>query len=258
MQPIARQRAYYDDRWEASQHANLYGLERCLFILRGLRDSGLKEPKICDLGCGSGWLSGILSAWGPTVGIDLSPKAVERAQRCYPTAQFICADATQWKPEADAYDVVVSQEVIEHVEDKAAYLKVANRALRFGGYFFVTTPNVDVLNAIPLEVRRAIWEIQPVELPLNLRQLLELLGESGFEVLNAGSVITRCGTLGWQRLLNSHKLNVFLSICGLEKAWQWYLRRANFGMYLTVIARKQHVVHGTSSMGTLDLSVQFQ
>jgi 2-polyprenyl-3-methyl-5-hydroxy-6-metoxy-1,4-benzoquinol methylase len=239
MERLDQEAAYYDRRWKSFQYANLYGLSRCLFILQAIRDLELNEPRICDLGCGAGWLTGILSALGPTVGVELSPVAVEQATQRYPTAQFICADATQWEPEAGAFDVVVSQEVIEHIRNKGDYLGVIHRALRPGGYLLMTTPNLDVLNSIPARERSTIWEIQPVELPLNRKQLDALLAECGFEVVGRGSVVTRCGKLGLQHLLNSHKLNALLSVLGLGEAWRDLLERTGYGMYLTTLALRR-------------------
>jgi 2-polyprenyl-3-methyl-5-hydroxy-6-metoxy-1,4-benzoquinol methylase len=238
MNTIAMQSGYYDRRWSTFQHANLYDLERCVFVLKSLQDLELNEPKICDLGCGAGWLTAILNSFGPAIGVELSPQSVEQAKRRYPEASFVCADATQWEPPAGGFDVLVSQEVIEHIVDKPAYLAVAYRALRMGGYLFMTTPNLDVLNAIPEGERVARWQIQPVELPLNRQQLNTLLEASGFQVLEAASVVTGCGKCGWQRLLNSSKLGSVLSVVGLKKAWRRHLARAGYGMYLTTIARK--------------------
>src|SRR5579875_1115088 len=174
---------YYNDRWREFEYANLYCQERCLFFLEALQEMGLEQPRICDLGCGAGWLTGILSAFGPAMGVELSPEAVELARHRYPRARFVCADATAWRPEPKSFDVVVSQEVLEHIVDKPKYLAVARRALRRGGYLLMTTPNLDVLNAVPKAERETVWEIQPVELPVNRGQLNALLEEAGFEVV---------------------------------------------------------------------------
>ncbi|MBS1853818.1 MAG: methyltransferase domain-containing protein [Acidobacteria bacterium] len=238
MQPVDKDADYYNERWGSFQYANLYGLERCVFILNAIRLIELNSPRICDLGCGAGWLTGILSALGPTVGVDLSPIAVERAAALYPRAQFVCADATRWQPDAGTFDIVVSQEVLEHVRNKTDYLGVVYRALRPGGHLIMTTPNLNVLNSIPAEVRKAVWEIQPVEMPVTPRQLHDLLRECGFQVIYRGSVVPGCGKLGFQRLLNSHKLNLALSTIGLRDAWRNLRGWSGYGMYLTSVARK--------------------
>lgn len=193
-------------------------------------ETEITQPRICDLGCGAGWLTGILSAFGPTVGVELSPEAVELAHSRYPAAQFICADATTWDPEPGFFDVVVRQEVTEHIPDKHAYLQVARRALKTGGYLFMTTPNLSVLEATSKFDRETIWEIQPIELPLRRAELSELLQKSGFQVMKTGSAVYGIGRFGIHRLVNSHKLRMVLRSLRLEQL-------CNFGLYMTTLAR---------------------
>lgn len=229
--------SYYNERWRQFEYANLYSQERCQFILESLLEMGIEQPRICDLGSGAGWLAGILSAFGPTVGVELSPDAVELARVRYPGAEFVCADATEWEPKPGSFDVVVSQEVLEHIFEKPKYLAVARKALRAGGYLLMTTPNLDVLNAIPKSEREAIWEIQPVELPVNREQLNGLVRDAGFRVVRTSSVVFGCGKLGRDRIVNSHKLNALLSQMGVGKSWKKLALRRDFGMYLTTVAQ---------------------
>jgi 2-polyprenyl-3-methyl-5-hydroxy-6-metoxy-1,4-benzoquinol methylase len=238
-QPSMREEIdYYNQRWRQFEFANLYSQERCVFILQALLELGLEKPRICDLGCGAGWLTNILSSFGPSVGVELSPDAVEVAKQRYPGAQFVCADATTWEPEAGSFDVVVSQEVIEHISDKPKYLSVVHKALRPGGYLLMTTPNLDVLNAIPDSERKTIWEIQPVELPVTRRQLTALMQAAGFGIVKTSSAVTGCGRLGIHRMVNSHKLNKLMEQVGLRGAWNRWLLNRDFGMYLTTVAQR--------------------
>lgn len=50
----------------------------------------------------------------------------------------IVADVTKWWPERAAWDLVVSTETIEHVEQWQKIIKAAHRALVPGGYLIVT------------------------------------------------------------------------------------------------------------------------
>lgn len=237
MGTLADQINYYNERWAKTPFANLYCLERCVFFLESLRAAEIDHPRICDLGCGTGWLTGVLSAFGPCLGVELSPVAVERAREKYPTVQFAAADATAWQPERGSFDIVVSQEVIEHIVDKAAYLAVARKALRQGGYLFMTTPNLRVLDAIPAEERKRAWEIQPIELPLYRSQLTALLEAAGFEVISTSSAIDGTGKNGVHRIANSHKLRVVLRSIGMHGWWKRMLLANDFGMYMTTVAR---------------------
>jgi SAM-dependent methyltransferase len=239
----AVQAAYYDERWQCFDYANLYCLERAIFILNALSRLGLDKPHICDLGCGAGWLTEILNCFGPTVGVDLSPQATAIARQCYPKASFVCADASSdsminplWQ---SAFHVVVSQEVIEHVENKAAYLSQIRYLLVPGGCLIMTTPNAATLNAIPAAERKAIWEIQPVELPLTRGQLNRLLSDAGFRVIEQSSLILGCGKTGLHRAINSHKLNRIFQRCGASGIWDALRKRAGLGMYLTTVASKE-------------------
>lgn len=234
---MSGQIGYYNDRWGQFTYANLYSLERCTFILQALLGTALVQPRICDLGCGSGWLTAILSAFGPAVGVELSPQAVELAKKKYPEAAFVAADATKWEPKPGSFEVVVSQEVIEHIEDKAAYLAVARKALSPGGYLLMTTPNRRVLEAIPMDERKKYWEIQPLELPLYRSELKKLLTNSGFEILTTSSVVDARGRLGIHRIANSPKLRGLLGAVGMRDWWKRNLLKRDFGMYMTTVAR---------------------
>jgi trans-aconitate methyltransferase len=233
---LSNQISYYDARWSGFEHANLYSLERSVFILQAILAKNLDRPRICDLGCGAGWLTGILSAFGPTLGVELSPQAVEQARERYPTASFLCADATRWRPEHE-FDILVSQEVLEHIVEKPAYLRVARQALRVGGYLILTTPNLRVLKAIPEAERKAIWEKQPVELPVDRKELTGLLTEAGFEIVRTSSAVFGAGKAGFHRLVNSTKLQNVLAMVGLKQYWQKLLLKNDFGMYLLTVAK---------------------
>ena len=235
---LDNQAAYYNERWKKFSFANLYAHERCIFILKALFDTGLAQPRICDLGCGSGWLTGILSAFGPATGVELSLDAVELARTKYPGASFIAADATAWEPPPDSFDVVVSQEVIEHIEDKKAYLATVRRGLRQGGYLIMTTPNLRVLDAIPDLEKSESWQVQPVELPLYRSQLTKLLQSAGFRVLATSSTVDGTGRIGIHRLVNSARLRSVFERIGIHDWWRRYLLDHDFGMYLTTVAKR--------------------
>lgn len=232
---------YYDERWTKFVYANHFSLERCQFFLAALLETGFAEPRICDLGCGAGWLCSVLSAFGPTTGVELSPEAVQQAKARYPMANFIAADATGWQPEPGSFDIVVSQEVIEHIEDKGSYLRVAHRALRPGGYLFLTTPNLEVLEAIEVAERKKHWEVQPVELPLDRAGLNALLEREGFQVERASTAVFGIGVKGWHRVMNSAKLAGLWQGIGLGRWWRRFVLDRGYGMYLTTVARKKGV-----------------
>jgi SAM-dependent methyltransferase len=93
-----------------------------------------------DLGCGVGANLGVLEQFGPTVGVDSSAEAVAY---CHERGQ---ANVRQGDigslPElpAESGSVVMLADVIEHLDDEHACLRVAHRLLKPGGVLVVTVP----------------------------------------------------------------------------------------------------------------------
>lgn len=137
---LAAQADFYDARWAKHEFADRMKLRRAVAILDALSRTGLKQPRIFEMGCGTGWLTNILNQFGPTTGVDLSPAAIETARAHYPTARFeVCDDIGTGL--VGQYDVLVSHEVIEHLADQPAHVALMARLLRPGGTLILTTPN---------------------------------------------------------------------------------------------------------------------
>ncbi|MEP6609996.1 MAG: class I SAM-dependent methyltransferase [Burkholderiaceae bacterium] len=145
-------------------------MHRAALILSELSAIDVRNPRILDLGCGTGWMTAILSQFGVAEGVDLAP---EPARQFHPNLIFHRASDAPRGP----FDVVVSQEVIEHVDDQSAYVETAYEALRCGGHLILTTPNAAV------SLRHPELLIQPVEKHLTQAELRQLLSRR-FEVKN--------------------------------------------------------------------------
>jgi SAM-dependent methyltransferase len=105
---------------------------------------------ILDAGCGQGVFSMELAKAHPearVVGIDMDPVLVERANAIARRAglancRFEVGDVTQLYFDA-AFDLVVSVDNLEHVEDDVTAMKVLVRALRPGGRAVVHVPGYE-------------------------------------------------------------------------------------------------------------------
>ena len=103
-----------------------------------------------------------------------------------------------------SFDVVVSQEVLEHVDEQALYLQLAANLLRDKGFLILTTPNKYTMMAMP-EPQRTWWSNQPLEnwlTPAEVRILLE----KNFEDVHLNTIIFGMGSGGSYRAVNSAKL----------------------------------------------------
>jgi cyclopropane fatty-acyl-phospholipid synthase-like methyltransferase len=74
------------------------------------------RSRVLDLGCGGGGPAmRALAARHDVVGIDISERQLERAQRLVPEARFLRADATEVAFEPENFDAVVSLFLFGHV-----------------------------------------------------------------------------------------------------------------------------------------------
>jgi 2-polyprenyl-3-methyl-5-hydroxy-6-metoxy-1,4-benzoquinol methylase len=195
-----------------------------------------RHPKICDLGCGAGWSTGILGVFGPALGVDLSDVAPARIR--YPHCEFTSQNVIEWDGPKGEFDLVVSLEVIEHIEqqDQSRYVAVASRLLKLNGYLIITTPNKRTMEAIPGGGRT--WSNQPIENWLDPAALRSLVRSNGFQIERLTSVCLGVASLGAYRLVNSHKLARCMRSLGLFGIWQRAALSAHYGIHLALLAKK--------------------
>lgn len=97
---------------------------------------------VLDLGCGHGTNSSVLFGDRPditVVGLDISSRAVAAYKTLRPGV-IGSAEALPFAP--GCFDLVVSDDVVEHLVDTDAYAKEIRRVLRPGGYLTLSTPNL--------------------------------------------------------------------------------------------------------------------
>ena len=238
MDMFGTQKEYYDRRWAREEFANTLQASRCAAILSGIACLDLTRPRILDLGCGSGWLTAVLAQFGPTVGVDLSDHAVREASKRYPWVRFYATNIMEWKEplQLGEFDVVVSQEVIEHVPNQVKYLKIASDFLKGGGFLLLTTPNARTMAAMPEDLLKA-WSDQPLENLLTPKQLKEMV-RSLFNIIEATTIIPGYGEKGLYRITSSYKLGRVLTRLGLRRAFDAACLRIGSGLHTFVIAKK--------------------
>jgi 2-polyprenyl-3-methyl-5-hydroxy-6-metoxy-1,4-benzoquinol methylase len=238
MSLLETQKDYYDQRWAREEFANALQASRCSAILGGLACLQLPKPNILDLGCGTGWLSAVLAQFGPTTGVDLSDYAVREASKRYPWVRFYAANILEWKEglQLGEFDIVVSQEVIEHVPDQKKYLEMAANLLRDGGFLLLTTPNARTFAAMNEEFRRS-WSDQPLENLLTPKELTEMI-RSLFDVLEVTTIVPGFGEKGPYRIASSYKLGRILASLGLKRIFDATCLRVGSGLHTFVLAKK--------------------
>jgi SAM-dependent methyltransferase len=115
------------------------------------------EARVLDVGCGDGHLLALLQA---EAGFPLALAGVELAAAASAEASRRGIHVHHGRVEdvalpAAAYDLIIMNQLIEHVPDPAAVLRRVGAALRPGGHVFLETPNLDSLDARLF--RRRYW-----------------------------------------------------------------------------------------------------
>lgn len=230
------QRSYYNDRWRNTPFVNRPKLVRAIAILEAVMASRHVRPRTIELGCGSGWLTSMLASLGPATGVDLSDVAISAASERYPQTSFMATDIFSWSYPLAAFDLVVSHEVLEHVQDQERYLDIAADLLSAGGHLVLTTPNRGFHEAKSPEAR-ASYESQPIENWLFLDQLKELVSKR-FEVVELKTILLRGGARGLYGLAGSRLLGAAKRV-RLLWLFEEVLLRLGRGSTSLILARKR-------------------
>ena len=114
-------------------------VSRYKFAARLLREGAA----VLDLGCGTGYGTGDLTAAASIVGADISAEAVNYARANYGRegVTFLEASCDALPLPDHQFDLITAFEVIEHLDNWRGLLAEARRLLRPGGQFVVSTPN---------------------------------------------------------------------------------------------------------------------
>lgn len=254
-QTAAQNAAYYDDVW--AKQGELfprrgYARIRMEFVDRLMKKYILPQAhhrlQNLELGCGTGWLSAYMGQYGDTLGIDFAPKAIDEAQKHLgDKATYMIADPASPTLGIDPqkrFDVVLTSEVIEHVEDHKDFLKQINNFLEPNGWLILTTPNADFWEHYKQDKLRFEKWAQPVEQWINFDELKQLLAEHGFELMYDE---------GWPDPTNYTLSYSILSFIArpvpqaiLRKLRLWFLwpilakRITQASMFMLVLARKRN------------------
>lgn len=108
------------------------------------------DREVAEIGCGAGDGTRLLRDAGArrVDGFDVSVDAIASARRQHVVQRlrFEVASALALPAADGAYDLVISLEAIEHVDDDAGFVSEVRRVLRRGGHFLCSTPNRALTN----------------------------------------------------------------------------------------------------------------
>jgi 2-polyprenyl-3-methyl-5-hydroxy-6-metoxy-1,4-benzoquinol methylase len=234
--PSLEQQTDYWKYWQRTRSCNSWARQRAELLLELVRSLPLERPAIMDFGCGNGWFCKELSAFGDVTGIDLNEEAMREARYKWPGINFIGGDVFAYEPPSKLFDLVVSQQVIAHVEDQQAYMGKIATLVRPGGYLLLSTNNKFVMERLGSCDWGSDRSLGHLENWLSMAQLCQLV-KTHFEIVTTKTLLPM-GDAGVLRLINSSKVNRALGLCFGTERLDRFKERVGLGYYLIVLARK--------------------
>jgi len=179
---------YYGEMEHGFRNENRADQQRLLELLR-VKDT----DRVLDIGCGFGVLLNKILCEN-RVGIESNKTAVSECLK--KGLNVVCGDVEKEVPFGDgSFDIVIMNEVIEHLREPGRVVKECYRILGIGGILALTTPN----RSIFLKVYKEPTHFSE----MTFRELGDLLVRMGF-------TITNYEVSGWSFLFPLLELFVFL------------------------------------------------
>ena len=143
---IRDQREMFDalisEDWETYKNSDWDQVRR--FEIARLFDR-VQPETILDIGCGCGFHDQVMADYDfvrEVHAIDYSTKSIERANEFYPHSKVTRGIADLRVDDVPGqYDLVVSFQVFEHLDDPEAYFRYCKSACKPGGTIAILTPN---------------------------------------------------------------------------------------------------------------------
>lgn len=129
----------------APERANI---EAAIHFARYAIGTGLvKGRRVLDIACGEGYGSYLLKTAGAdyVAGVDISNESVERARQSFGAdgLEYFTSDAKDLRNHfsENSFDLVISVETIEHVENPVGFLEDLRRLVKPDGVIIISCPN---------------------------------------------------------------------------------------------------------------------
>jgi SAM-dependent methyltransferase len=207
--------------------------------------SKIENPKILDIGCGTGANLEMLAQFGRAEGVDVSDAALEFCKKKGLRVQKGLAESLPYGDET--FDITTALDVVEHLDDDLAGLKEMYRVTKKGGYSLIFVPAFMWLWGVQDDISHH-------RIRYTRKQITERLGKAGFTIERAtyanftffGPVL---GGRAFMKVtgikpesennINISALNgLFGKVLSAERFW---LKNQNFpfGVSIIVVARKK-------------------
>jgi SAM-dependent methyltransferase len=211
------------DKWKAhyiSEYSR--GTSVLATLTHYLPDFNVRGAKVLDLGCGdAGAAIAFAEAGALATGVEPSePSAARgriRAEEHGVSVEIVQGVAEALPFDESSFDLVLLDNVLEHVEDRRRTLAEIHRVLRPGGALYLVTPKPFALHSVWSDPHYALAGLVLLPRPLQ-RWYFERVRGGGAGGYGVGVIPTR------RRVLRMLREQGFASLVPPRELWSHYLR----------------------------------
>lgn len=222
--------------WQDRKTVNGWKDRRHDRVLHYVSSLGLQRPRMLDVGCGPGWYTNKLSKFGSVMGIDLSEEAVAMANTRFPHVNFVAGNIYTHPLPVAHFDLVVSQEVIDHVEDIPKFVDRIADIMKPKGYFVLSCTNKYIMDRLD-ERESPPNPTNHIGRYMDKKTLKQVLSRR-FNFLKSETILPM-GHRGLLRVTNSPKLNDMLAAFMSRQKIEELKEKAGLGYQIIALAQKK-------------------
>ena len=185
MLSVYQHNGYYDDAWKDGyeDYSRQETALRLTFrrLMKTLNRQGLTGGSLLEVGCGFGFLLDEARPWfNSRHGSDFSPKAVALAG---PRADRVFLGGVAAISPELRYDVIIANQVIEHVYQPADFVRALKERLNPGGVLVLATPHMGSLWRVLMGRRWPSFKLPEHVLYFDEDHLGTLMKDCGFSTI---------------------------------------------------------------------------
>jgi 2-polyprenyl-3-methyl-5-hydroxy-6-metoxy-1,4-benzoquinol methylase len=144
-------------------------------------------PSLLDLGCGQGHITARIKEHFPNLEIsalDYSISAIEYAVDHFPGIDFAVGDAYEPPYPENHFDIVVCNNIWEHVPDPLFLIKSIKKVIKPNGFLIISTPSrYRLRNLLRVFMGKKVTMSEHHVTEYTVGQVLEQLDYGGFKVI---------------------------------------------------------------------------